>query len=300
MTSVVDHAVHTPYSDPGANADRVDGLPTDPDGLSAVARNLIVHYRASGHELPPRTRDDIDARWLERILGLDRARHPGPVQEERPPTERVQGCCRDHTLFCVGTLRQHGIPARSRVGFAGYFVDGWHHDHVVVEAWTGDRWRRFDPEIEAPRPEVPTPTDLGHAPLDGPGFVTAAQAWLGHRSGDLDPATYGVDPELPLLAGDRFLFDEVIHEVAHRFGDELLLWDGWGRMGEPGQAVDEADAAWLDPIAELLLDADRGDEEAERALLERYRIDDGLHPGHTVIQASPHGDPPITVDLTRR
>ena len=34
------------------------------------------------------------------------------------------GLLRDHTLFCVSELRTHGIPARSRVGFAGYFRRG--------------------------------------------------------------------------------------------------------------------------------------------------------------------------------
>jgi len=298
--AAIDHASHSPFSDPGANADRIAGLPTAPSELSAVARNLIVHYRASGHELPDSSRDDIDARWLERILDLDRGRHPAPLTEERVVTERVQGCCRDHTLFCVGVLRQHGIPARSRVGFAGYFLDTWHHDHVVVEAWIDGRWQRFDAEIEAPTPALPTPLDMGTAPIGGTGFVTAAQAWSAYRSGDLDVDTYGVDPDLPLFAGPRFVFDEVIYEVAHRFGDELLLWDGWGRIGEPGTPVSDEDAAWIDPIAELLLAADAGDEEAERRLLARYREDDGLHPGPTIQQASPSGKPPITVELAAR
>lgn len=300
QAAALDHSTHSPYSDPGRHRDRVDQLPTDVAGISAVARNLIVHYRASGHELPASSRDDIDARWLERILDLDESRHPIPLAEERPVTERVQGCCRDHTLFCVGALRQHAIPARSRVGFAGYFVDGWHHDHVIVEAWFDGRWRRFDPEVEEPSPALASPQDMAFDQLDGRGFVTAAQIWSAYRSGDIDPSTYGVDPDLPLFAGARFVFDEVIYEVAHRFGDELLLWDGWGRIGEPGSPVSDEDATWLDPVAELLLAADGGDVEAERRLLDRYRADDGLHPGPTVQQASPYGNPPIMVDLSAR
>lgn len=298
--AALDHAIHSPYSDPGRHRERVDQLPTDVAGLAAVARNLIVHYRASGHELPVSSRDDIDARWLERILDLDWSRHPIQLTDDRPVTERVQGCCRDHTLFCVGVLRQHGIAARSRVGFAGYFVDGWHHDHVIVEAWLADRWQRFDPEVEAPTPALASPQDMEWDQLDGTGFVTAAQVWSAYRSGDLDPSTYGVDPDIPLFAGPRFIFDEVIYEVAHRFGDELLLWDGWGRIGEPGSTVSDEDASWLDPVAELLLAADAGDVEAEHRLLARYRHDDGLHPGPTIQQASPYGKPPIMVDLTTR
>ncbi len=299
MTSVVDHSRHTPYSNPGRHRSALRVLPVEPEALSAVSRNVIVHYRASGHNLPVETRGDVNARWLEAILTADRGRHPEPLDTPRAPTERVQGCCRDHTLFCIGTLRTHGVPARSRVGFAGYFVDGWHHDHVIVEAFINGRWRRFDSEIEAPRPALPTPMDIEPGRLGGTGFVTAAQVWLGYRLGDIDSDTYGVDPAVPVFRGERFIFEEVIYEVAHRFGDELLLWDTWGRMGEPGSPVSEADARWIDDIARLLLAADEGDESAERRLLERYRGDSGLRPGTVVTQASPFGDPPIDVALNR-
>jgi hypothetical protein len=259
MKFVHDHSRHSAYSDPGLHAALLKALPREPEPLSEVARNIIVHYRASGHDLPEATRDDINARWLEALLATDQSRHREPLDTPRAPTERVQGCCRDHTLFCIGTLRSHGIPARSRVGFAGYFVDGWHHDHVIVEAFLHGRWRRFDPEIDAPRPTLPSPMDIEHSDLSGTGFVTAAQVWLGYRQGNLDADSYGVDPNVPVLRGQRFMFDEVIHEVAHRFGDELLLWDTWGRMGEPGSPVDEADARWIDDIAHLLTAADEGD-----------------------------------------
>jgi hypothetical protein len=299
VRSVVDHAVHTPYSDPGRHAALLVDVPTDPPGLSAVARNVIVHYRASGHELPVETRDEINARWLEDTLAADQRRHPWPLATPRNVTDRVQGCCRDHSLFCVGALRSHGIPARTRVGFAGYFIDGWHHDHVIVETWLDDRWVRFDSEVDAPSPSMPTPMDVAPSRLDSTGFVTAAEAWVGYRRGTIDAAMYGVGPEVPGFRGPFFLFDEVIFEVAHRFGDELLLWDGWGRVGEPDRVVTEPDAAWLDEIADLLIAADRGDLDAEHTLLHRYRSDDGLHPGPSVVQASPYGDEPVEVCLQR-
>jgi hypothetical protein len=298
-TAVVDHTVHTPYSDPGEHAALVTVLPIEAAALSAVARNLIVHYRASGHELPEVTRDEVNARWVERILAADQGRHPWPLDRPREVTSRVQGCCRDHTLFCVATLRTHGVPARSRVGFAGYFVEGWHHDHVVVDAWLDGRWRRFDSELDGPRAGLPTPMDIAPEPPGGSGFVTAAQVWATYRRGDIDPDSYGVDPDMQLFRGPRFLFDEVIYEVAHRFGDEMLLWDAWGRIGEPGSPVTDEDARWLDGVATLLLAADAGDLDAERRLLAKYRDDEGLHPGLTVLQASPFGGHPVRVALQR-
>lgn len=297
ISAVVDHAIHTPYSTPGRFAALLDELPTEPAELSVLARNLIVHYRASGHDLPLDSRDDINARWLESTLELDQSRHPTSLMTDRPITGRVQGCCRDHTLFCVGVLRSHNIPARSRVGFAGYFLDSWHHDHVIVEAWLDGRWKRFDAEVDTPRPTLPSPMDIGTCSVDSPGFVTAAQVWTSYRRGELDPESYGVDPTVPGFRGERFIFDEVIYEVAHRFGDELLLWDGWGRIGEPDEPVSADDAAWIDGVADLLIASDDGDLIAEQKLLDRYRSDEGLHPGPVVEQASPYGDPPVEISL---
>src|SRR4051812_12803761 len=231
------------------------------------------------------------------MLGADQGRHPWPLQRPRDVTSRVQGCCRDHTLFCVAALRQHGIPARSRVGFAGYFLDGWHHDHVIVEAWIDGRWRRFDSELESPRPALQQPMDLAFDVGGGTGFVTAATAWTAFRRGELDVSDHGVDPSMPLFSGDRFVFDEVIYEVAHRFGDEMLLWDSWGRIGTPGASVSDEDATWMDEIAAMLLAADAGDVEVEQRLLERYRTDAGLRPGASVTQHSPFGDDSVEIQL---
>jgi hypothetical protein len=295
--SVIDHSIHTPDSDPGRHAGLLVELPTDPAALSEVARNVIAHYRAAGHLLPIETRDDINLRWLEDILEVDQRRHDRRLADHREVSRRVQGCCRDHTLLCVGALRAQGLAARSRVGFAGYLVDEWHSDHVIVEMWREDRWVRFDPEIASARPSLPIPTDIGPSEVDGPGFVTAAEAWVGYRRGRIEPDGYGAEPGVPRLRGASFIFDKVLQEVAGRFGQELLLWDSWGRIGTPSREVRELDAVWLDPIAEMLITADRGDEQAERALLDRYRTDLGLRVGDVVRQLSPYGDPAVDVRI---
>ena len=102
---------------------------------------------------------------------------------------------------------------RSRVGFAGHFVNGWHHDHVIVEAWFDGRWQSFDPELADPAPDVHVPTDMTLGPAAGRGFVSAANAWLAYRDGRIDPKTYGVDPAVSVHRGPRFLFNEVIIET---------------------------------------------------------------------------------------
>jgi hypothetical protein len=281
---------HSAYSDPGRHRRLLADLGADPSAVCAAARNVIAHYRAEWDELPEQRRHEVDSRWLERILDVDQARRAQPLTAARSVQDRVAGCCRDHTLFVVGALREHGVPARSRIGFAGYFTPGYHHDHVVVEHWSGNRWVRTDPEL-------PDGADLGFDPRDmptGPGapFETAAEAWRGHRAGRSDADAYGVWPGSP-FCGPELIARYVGFEVAHRFGDELLLWDEWDGLQAP-------DPEWLDRLAALLVDADAGVAGAEERLAALYATDPRLRPGATVTQHSPFGLPPRTVDLTRR
>lgn len=143
-----DYRRHSPYSDPGRHGGILDAVATDIPTVAATARNVIVHYRAGGVELPGDRLDEVNCRWVDRILDIDQSRFPLPLTTGRLTAERVAGCCRDHTLLSVAILRQHGIPSRSRVGFASYFTPGWHHDHVLVEYWDGHRWVWADPELD--------------------------------------------------------------------------------------------------------------------------------------------------------
>ncbi len=276
---------HTAYSDPGRHRPLLRDLSASVGDASAVARNVIRHYRAEPG--PEHRRDEVDSRWLERILDVDQARHPVKLTEPREPTSRVAGCCRDHALLVVGTLREHGIPARSCVGFAGYLLPRHHLDHVVVEHWDGARWRRLDPG-QRPGSQAFDVTDLPTG-TSAP-FQTAAEVWRAYRRGDVDPARYCVQPGSE-LSGPSLIRGYVVSQTAHRYGDELLLWDGWGAT------VDSADEELIDAVAALLVQADAGDVRAEDELAAWYARDDRLHPGDTVTQYSPYGEEPRLVDL---
>lgn len=282
------YARQTPYSDPGPFAPLFDDLPTDVAALTAVVRNCVVHYRAAGIAFEGERLAEVNHRWLDAALATDQRRHGGaPLAAPRAEPDRVVGCCRDFTLWTVAALRHRGVPARSRLGFAHYFRPDWTDDHVVAEYWDGARWVWVDAQLD---PAAGWPFD----PVDVPRgrFVTAADAWAGYRAGELDVSRYGVGPG---LAGPAFVRDQVIQEVAHRYGDELLLWDVWGGMGP--DLVDGLDL--VDEVAALLRAADGGSEVAERELAERYVTDRRLHPGPEVRCESPDGDH-RTVDLHLR
>ncbi|MGI3785490.1 MAG: hypothetical protein ACRYG2_32490, partial [Janthinobacterium lividum] len=127
------YSQHSRYSHPGRNVDLLQAVAPEIPTVCAVAQNTIAHYRAATVPLPESSNDDINAGWLSRILDLDQERHGVPLQHERPEAQRVQGCCRDHTLLAISILRQHNIPARSRVGFATYLHPNTRVDHVVAE-----------------------------------------------------------------------------------------------------------------------------------------------------------------------
>jgi hypothetical protein len=296
MPDLKSYATQSPFSDPGPFGAQIAAVPPDPASVSAAAVGLIAHYRGEAEHLTAEQVGDVSARWLPAILDIAASRAPvDDLTAPRSYPEKAGGCCRDHTLFGVSVLREHGIPARSRVGFESYFEPDWHHDHVVVEWWDGTRWSRFDPEVQ---------WDAGFDARDmpvgvGSPFETAAEVWLAYRRDGRDLSTYGVDRSLPHLVGPEFAIGEVFLELAHRQRDEVLLWDVWGAgaaalpphlrpQGAPAVS-DEAVEHLADEIATLLVAADAGDVEAEAELERRYASDPRLNLTAGVVTLSPDG-----------
>ncbi|MFC7403723.1 transglutaminase-like domain-containing protein [Georgenia alba] len=309
---LAEYATQSPYSDPGAHSAAVAAVEPDPASLHRAACSAVVHYRAGSPTLTDEQQHDIDRRWLSAVLDAAAERQAGPLEMPRDLPRQVAGCCRDHTLLAVSVLRAHAIPARSRIGFAGYFEPAFHGDHVVVERWDADsgRWVRSDPELD------PADFDFDvHDMPTGPGapFETAAEVWRAIRSGDADPTTYGVSGTE--LIGKDLVRDYVMLELAHRQRDELLLWDLWGprliwaggevtaravAAGVPGADMEpEAFDALADELAALLVAADAGDVGAVAELAARYRSDPRLRPGERVVTLSPSGRAGVT-DLRDR
>lgn len=242
------YTAHSPFSDPGEYADLLEALPDDIPGLCQAVRGLVVHYRAEGIRFPPEREAEIDTRWAKAILAKIASRDPAPLTVARAKEERFVGCCRDFSLLFVAALRQKGVPARSRVGFATYFLPDFNPDHVVSEYWNGERWVRVDPELEPGFPFNPHDMPPGQ-------FLSASEVWRWFRRGELEhPERFGVAPNLP-YRGDWFIRNYVIHELAHLNKQELLLWDWWGAMSSDltgdlkliDQAADrivQGDAAW--------------------------------------------------------
>lgn len=121
--------------------------------------------------------------------------------------------------------------------------------------------------------------DAGH-------FDSAAKVWTAYRAGKIDIDQYGVGPGVP-IGGAWFVRNYVLIELAHRYRDELLLWDGWGAMTGPEM---DGDLELVDELAAMLLGADAGDGSVERELARRYAADPRLRPGDQVQSHTPTGE----------
>jgi len=278
---------HSPFTDPGPHAELLRGVGTDVEALHRTVENVIDHYRATPGGVGPVQEADVDRRWVASQLDALADRQPGGLELARPAACRLGGCCRDHSLLAVAILREHGVPARTRLGFAGYFAPGYFHDHVVAERWdaAGGRWRRFDPELDQAGFDFAV-DDLPRG--DASGFRTAAEAWLAYRAGLTDLTDHGVGPDTP-YSGPAFVHRYVIADLAHRQRCELLLWDAWGAMAVRSDELDAKLIDLTDLLADLTERADAGDLAAENRLEEIWATDARVRPGRFVDTYSPTG-----------
>ncbi len=104
----------------------------------------------------------------------------------------MPGNCRHFTLLTVAALRAHGIPARARCGFGGYFGTGWYEDHWVCESWdaAAGPWPLADAKIDDVQRKA---FGVGFDVLDmsRDEFVVAGHAWLRCRPASLIPVSSG-------------------------------------------------------------------------------------------------------------
>lgn len=254
---MIDYAAHSRFTDPGPAAGWLDGVGPDVAELRRVAAGLVFHFWANGditdHGFPAERLAEVDLRYAADMLARLHELNPAPLGGQRAPTERIVGCCRDFTLLFVSMARHHGVPARSRVGFAGYLAPGWYLDHVVAEVWDGRRWRLVDPQFpdgsQFPDGEV----DLLDVPRDR--FLVGADAWRACRSGAIEPERFAVSPELT-IPGTRGLTQvrhDLVQDLASLNKHEMVLWDLWGRLSDEPE-LSEEDIRAADELAALVQD----------------------------------------------
>ncbi len=285
--TLADYATHSAFSDPRHHAALLAAVAPDPASLHAAVTTVVEHYRAGATPPTPEQLADVDRRWVDAILDAAVERDPGPLDAPRAAAHQVGGCCRDHSLLAVAVLREHGVPARTRLGFTTYLGDpALRGDHVVAERHDGARWVRFDPEL-APGGHAFAVHDLPTG--DGAPFETAAEAWLAYRAGRRDLSDHGASADAAWLRGPGFVQRYVLGDLAHRQRCELLLWDVWGASTPVGAEPDDATVVLTDHVAALTVRADAGDAAAEGALAALWAADERVRPARFVATWSPTG-----------
>ena len=292
--SLAFYATHSTFSAPGELADHYADLPHDPTQLARISRDLLIHRMEGdlfGHTHPAdRLHNDAETRYIDDILRLLVTRNNAPLHVRREAEDRFVGTCRDFSLLLCSFLRQAGIPARIRSGFADYFgSDGFHCDHVVTEYWDEERgWLFADSQLADPAITAHWNADFD--PMDVPRdrFLVAGKAWQAIREGGADPKTFGLHPpqEGPFW-GERFVAGNIRLDLAALNKVETLLWDEWGMdEGKPGTPLSEPARELYDRAA--LVSGDDVPFDAARKL---FTEDDTLRTPKTVLCSAPYNGP---------
>ncbi|MFI7002726.1 transglutaminase domain-containing protein [Nocardia sp. NPDC050175] len=248
----------------GVDPAALEQIPTDIIDICRLAPGLVIQPRdAENLDLPPERFSENQIRQVVKLVNALLALSPAPLTVPREPDRRVIGTCRHFAVISCALLRQRGIAARARCGFATYFQHGRGLDHWITEYWhdVERRWVRIDTEI------------LGQSILDRPEdlrageFFSGGEAWIAFREGRIDAATFGVSGTANW--GPAEIRGNAIKDLAALNKVEMLPWDEWGRMtasynGETGPDYDE----FLDTIAATAA----GDDPA--AIAELYAHDD--------------------------
>src|SRR5262245_26860945 len=244
----------TAMTSAGRHAPRLEALPRDVAALAhAVPGLLIYEYVAKdfyGVTLTDERKAETHIRRVEKMLDRVFELDDRPLDVARPLDKRLVGICHHFALLLVAMLRAKGVPARVRGGFGSYFNAPYFEDHWVGEYWNDAeaRWVLVDAQMDETWRER---LAIDFDPLDVPRdrFVVASDAWTRCRAGEADASKFGI------FKGDMrglwFIAGSLIRDVAALDKTELLPWDVWGAMPDPGEALDADQLAFFDRLAAL-------------------------------------------------
>jgi hypothetical protein len=238
-------------SSPGKHAGLLKDLPSTISEIVRVVQgdNLHVFWAERyGYPFPPERQTEQQLRSMENRLGVLMQLDARPITEPRPVEKRLLGICRDFSLMFVMLLRQQGIPARARCGFATYFKNDHFMDHWVGEYWNEaeQRWILVDAQLDSFQCQQ---LKIQFNPLDVPRdqFLVGGRAWQMCRAGQANPDKFGIAD----MHGLWFVRGDYIRDIASLNKMELLPWDCWGLIEGDGDTISDADFQFLDELAEL-------------------------------------------------
>jgi excinuclease ABC subunit A len=243
-------------TDPSNYSHLFERLPQDLPNLVKTVQGLFMSLpweEAYGLDTPRERQNEIYLRTipeiLKRIIELD----PSPLTVSRPPEKRKVSLCRDFAVLLVSILRHQSVPARVRVGFAGYYraETPRYWDHRIAEYWNKElnRWVFVDVMTEKPILERlrfkidPLNIDISSQ------FLLAGDVWQRCRSGKANPQEFGDSPDGLGFSPIRYA---LLHDFDYLNKNELVGYDAWHTLiNKPEDDVTEDEKTLLDEIAEI-------------------------------------------------
>jgi len=251
-------------------------LPDKVPALCKVVQGLLIHEgwaKAYGVSMPENRNQESSIRMvskkMDRILELNNR----PLIEPRPPEQRLFSVCRDFALLLTTMLRQKGIPARIRFGFAAYFSppdDVGYADHVVTEYWHAQeqRWVLVDAQLDEMQCKA---VHISFDPCDVPRdvYLTADVAWQRCQNKEADPKDFGF---LPGYTGLWYVKGHLARDIAALNKIEMLCWDYWGIFERRDSELPDDDLELLNQAAKLSLAGNRALGELRSLYLQDMRL----------------------------
>lgn len=235
---LVYYCQHSLMSDPGPQRSLFDDLPTDLAALHQIVQNVLIHVwkirKFNPHLLEGRT-TEIESRRMPELLTYIRNHDNRPLTEPRLLEQKLIVDCRHFAGLLCAMLRHHGIPARTRSGFATYLETSHYQEHWICEYWNGERWVKEDPDLV-----------MHDIPRDQ--FRVAGQAWQTCRAGQDDPDKYGYGGDAS-VRGWWAIRNNVVRDVAALNKVEEMSLAGWGLVRGAEAVTDPAVLNVLDRTA---------------------------------------------------
>ncbi len=229
-------------------------LPDDVRGMCEALHGTCIHVFHAGRygvSLDEAHRNQTRVSRVEDILEVIYGRDRRPLVVPREPERRFVANCRQYAVLLCSMLRNKGVAARVRCGFATYFPGMVRMDHWICEYWNAvdGRWIMVDPQLDVVQVDE---MDISVDPLDLPpgAFLTAGEAWRRCRERIDDPNRYGIGE----IYGMWFIRDNVVRDFMALNKREVMPWDCVGFMGK--RTTSDASRDLTDRLADLSLHPD--------------------------------------------
>lgn len=255
---------HSLITNPRQYKSLFDALPHDVTQLVPIVQGLLLHLlwaRSYGVTVPAERRPEIYLRTVPEMVGRIMTLDERPLALARPYNKRLVSICRDFATVLVTMLRHKGVPARLRIGFAGYFpsqeLPFW--DHRIAEYWDEKQahWIMVDSQIDAVQQAVVQQGNpsFNHLAVNASSpFYVAGEVWQQCRAGNWDAYQFGDSLDDRGMSPIRYA---LLHDFDALNKMELVGFDAWHTLiDKPEPLLTPDEYAFLDEVAAATIQPD--------------------------------------------